>query len=231
LRRAADEARFDLALTRDCKEAAAILPSLWRCLRNDASWDVIELAKVPESGAICHLMAEAEKDGSITGFQRCFRTPIVSLTGLPDTGEDPWLGRTSHSFRHELRRKTRRLQDQGNLRLKRFDGTTPEVLEQFYELERATWKGEQGCAVVSDGRRLRYYNAILGELERLGYLTIFFLTLGDRLVAALVCFTSGRKLFALRCAFDLDFGAYSPGHIVINWALRDCAREGFRNFI
>jgi CelD/BcsL family acetyltransferase involved in cellulose biosynthesis len=223
LRQCADEARFDLALIGDEAEAAAAIKAVWRRLRDDISWDVIELAKVPDSAAIWCLMAEAEKDGFITGFQRSFRTPIVSLTGIQGGGEDPWLAQTSERFRHELRRKTRRLQDQGRLRLERFECAAPEILERYYELERCTWKGEQGCAVLSDRRRLRYYNEIARALERLGCLRIYFLTLDDRLIAGNINVSCRGKLFGLRCAFDPAFSRYSPGHILINWVLRDCA--------
>ena len=178
---------------------------------------------MPESAALWRLMAEAEKDGYLTGFQRSFRTPFLSISGLPGNGEDPWLARTSQRFRQELRRKTRRLQERGRLRLERFDRATPEVLERYYELERSTWKGQEGCAVLSDSRRLRYYNQITRALERLGYLSIFFLTLDDRLIGANICMTCSGKLFGLRCAFDPAFGSYSPGHILINWVLRECA--------
>jgi CelD/BcsL family acetyltransferase involved in cellulose biosynthesis len=223
LRQPADTARFDLALSSEEIEASAAIKALWHCLREDTSWDVIELAKVPQSAAVWRLMAEAERDGFLTAFQRSFRTPILSLTGFEAGGEDPWLAQTSPRFRHELRRKTRRLQAQGNLRLERFNPATPETLERFYELERSTWKGEQGCAVLSNRCRLRYYNEIARALERLGYLTSYFLTLDDRLIAGNMCLACGGKLFGLRCAFDPDFSPYSPGHILINWVLRDCA--------
>jgi len=227
---AADAPRFDLALTGDDSEAAVVVRTLWHCLRDDMSWDVIELAGVPKSAACWWLMTEAEKDGFPTGYRSSSRTPIISLTDLPDTGEDPWLARTSHNFRGQLRKKTRRLQKEGQLRLERFDHATPEVLERYYELERSTWKGEKGYDIVSDSRRLRFYNEIARALERLGYLSIFFLALDDRLIAGNICITSGGKLFALRCAFDPAFGSYSPGQILINWVLRDCVARQLSEF-
>ncbi len=215
--------RFDVALTRDETEAAAAVRILWRCLRDDSRWDVIELAPVPQSGALWRLMAEADKDGFPTGFQPWFRTPIIPLSDLPVTGEDPWLARTSHQFSRELRRKTRRLLEKGCLRLERFERATPEVLERYCELERATWKGEIARDVLSDSRRLQYYNEISRAAERNGHLSIFFLMLDDHLIAANFAITCCDQLFALRCAFDPAFSPYSPGQVLINWALRDCA--------
>jgi hypothetical protein len=218
-----ESARFDLALTADQIEAAAAVRVLWRCLREDSTWDVIELAPVPQSAALWRLMAEADKDGFLTGFQPWFRTPVIPLSDLPVTGEDPWLARTSHQFSREVRRKTRRLLEKGCLRLERFDRATPEVLERYYELERSTWKGEIGRDVLSDNRRLQYYNEISREAERNGHLSIFFLMLDDHLIAANFAITCCGQLFALRCAFDPAFSPYSPGQVLINWALRDCA--------
>ena len=232
LRRAVadDTPRFDLALTADDAEARAAIQTLWHRLRDDSNWDVIKFMAVPESAALWRLVAEAEKDGFPTGFRRSFRTPIVFVTDSPRAGEDPWLARTSHKFRGELRRKTRRLQEQGELRIERFERATPEILERYYALERSTWKGERGCAIVSDSRRVRYYNEIAGAAERSGYLTLFFLTLDDRLIAGIFGMTYGGKCLSLRCAFDPAFNQYSPGHILVNALLRDCAARNIPEY-
>jgi CelD/BcsL family acetyltransferase involved in cellulose biosynthesis len=224
LRRAVaeDTPRFDAALGSGA-EAGAAMQALWRSLRDDSDWDVIQIDRVPASAALWSLMAEAEKEGFPTGFRHAFRTPVVSLAGLPDGGEEPWLARTSSHFRGELRRKTRRLEKLGQLRLERYDHATPEILERYYELERATWKGDRGCAVVSDSRRLRYYNEIARAAEESGYLSIFLLTLNDRPIAGVFGMTYGRKCYSVRCAFDPAFSQYSAGHIAVNMLLRDCA--------
>jgi CelD/BcsL family acetyltransferase involved in cellulose biosynthesis len=219
---AEDTPRFDAAVG-DGPEAGAAVQALWRSLRDDPNWDVIELARVPESASLWSLMAEAEKDGSPTGYRHSFRTPIVSLSDLPDGREDPWLARTSSHFRGELRRKTRRLEKQGQLRMERYDRAIPEILERYYELERSSWKGDEGCAVISDSHRLRYYNEIARTAECSGYLSIFFLTLDDRPIAGVFGMTYGRKCYSVRCAFNPAFSQYSAGHIVVNMLLRDCA--------
>jgi CelD/BcsL family acetyltransferase involved in cellulose biosynthesis len=84
--------------------------------------------------------------------------------------------------------------------------------------------------VLSDRRRKRYYSEVAPALERLGYLTIYFLMLDDRLIAGNMCVACGGKLFGLRCAFDPAFSHYSPGHILINWVLRDCAARHISEF-
>jgi CelD/BcsL family acetyltransferase involved in cellulose biosynthesis len=122
-----------------------------------------------------------------------------------------------------LRRKIRGLQKLGELRLERFDRATPEVLERYYNLERSTWKGERGCAVVSESGRLHYYNEVAREAARCGYLSIFILNLDDRPIAGVFGLTHAGKCFSVRCAFDPAFSRYSPGHIIVNELLRDCA--------
>jgi hypothetical protein len=109
LRPAADISRFDLVLSGSENERAAAVEALRRCVREDTSWDVVELARVPKSGALFRIMSEAEKDGFLTGFQRMYRSPVLSLSGLSVTGEESLAGGYVARVRCELRRKTRRL--------------------------------------------------------------------------------------------------------------------------
>jgi len=116
------------------------------------------------------------------------------------------------------------------LRLERFERATPETLGRYHELERSSWKGERGCAIISESHRLHYYNQIAGAADRYGYLALSFLMLDERAIAGVFGLTNRGKFYYLRCAFDPAYSRYSPGQILIHFLLRDCAARHVQEF-
>ncbi len=220
--------RFDLVRAHG-EEGDEAVRAIWHFLRECRDWDVLQFSSVPEPAALRQLLSEAERDGFPTGCRPSYRTPYIPLAGL-SAGKDPWLARTSANFRSIVRRRTRQLTERGRLELCRVDGAVPEAIERYYELELSTWKGERGCAIPSDRRTRQFYDAIIHSAAQAGFLSFYFLELNGSTVAGQLGLTYRHKYFWLRCAFNRDYYQYSPGHVLVNWVLRDCVARGIQEY-
>ena len=115
--------------------------------------------------------------------------------------------------RKELRRREKRLAEQGELVVERhtdaagMDGW----IEEFLALERAGWKGLAGSALASQAgteemfRDMMHGASVRGRLERLT------LRLDGRAIAILTSFVAPPAAFGFKTAYDESFASSSPG--------------------
>jgi CelD/BcsL family acetyltransferase involved in cellulose biosynthesis len=196
-------------------------------LRDALKWDVIEFPLAPEGGAVNEWMAAARKSGFRAAKVDSFQMPYVQL--VPWEGDwDWWLRRLSGNFRHNLRRRARKFPCEPKLR--RVDNADPEALKLFFEMERSGWKGADGGAIACNPRTLRFYNEIAQAADRFGYLTLYFLNMGERTIAAHFGLTYNGRYFVPKCAYDESAEHFSPGHMLVNSVLRDCASRSLSEF-
>jgi CelD/BcsL family acetyltransferase involved in cellulose biosynthesis len=140
------------------------------------------------------------------------RAPYVDLAGR---WEDYRAGR-DRKLLSEVRRRRRRLEEQGTLSLEVVDGTErlAERLEEGFALEAAAWKGEAGTAIVSDPATLRYYRAGAEWASRRGILRLAYLRLDGRLLAFDYCLEEGGVHYLLKIGYDPAFRKYGPGMLM-----------------
>jgi CelD/BcsL family acetyltransferase involved in cellulose biosynthesis len=129
-----------------------------------------------------------------------------------------------------LRRKLRNLAAQGDVRLTRVSEAQSGALERFYQLERSGWKGREGTAIACSPVTRQFYDEIAVEAERFGYLTLYFLELNGRAIAGQFGVTYGGRYFMPKLAHDEQFDQYSPGHLLVDAILRDCAERGVTEY-
>lgn len=218
--------RFDLVRCAGSEGDQAEL-AVWDYLKNFLSWDVIEFPDVPEGGVVDGWRAWAQKDGFYTAKVNSLQMPFIQL--VPWEGDwDWWLGRLKGEFRQNLRRRVRKLQDEPKLR--RIDRADPEGLKLFYEMERSGWKGTDRGAIACSPWTLQFYNEIAHMAEHFGYLTLYFLEVGGRTIAAQFGLTYRGRYFSLKSAYFETEAKFSPGHLLVNLVLRDCANRGLTEF-
>jgi CelD/BcsL family acetyltransferase involved in cellulose biosynthesis len=132
----------------------------------------------------------------------------------PRRDADAYVG-AAISGRHakELRRKHRRLAEQGRLEyreLKVGEDLQP-WLEQFLELEARGWKGTVGGALACNARGRTFFATAVAEAHRRGRLMALGLYLDDRPLALKCNFLAADGSFAFKIAFDEAYAAWSPG--------------------
>ena len=220
--------RYDLALAPGALGDATV-EAIWRFLRELPGWDVLEFPDVPEGGNIERLMAIAKADAFPTETTESMRTPYVSLTGWGGS-EEYWLRNASSSFRSNVRRAKRKIKERGPLELRRYEHAEPALLERFYKLEASGWKGRAGSAIASRELVRRYHDELARVAERYGYFTLFFLELNGRAIAADFGLTYRGRFYGPKAGYDEAFHAFSPGHLLVEAELCDCAARGLERY-
>lgn len=215
--------RFDLLLEPGREDA---LHALWAHLRAAASFDVIELSDVVEDGAARGLLDLAEADGYRTAAWESMRTPFVPLDGGFGSVQERLDGR----FRQNLRRRRRKLEQRGAVEVERVDGgrDLEHYLEEGFELERAGWKGRDWTAIACDPLTRGFYAEVARNEAMAGRLALYFLRLDGRPIAFQYGLCDGTTYWLPKTAYDEDLRDCSPGQLLTEAVLQECAARGVR---
>ncbi|MFX0540908.1 GNAT family N-acetyltransferase [Roseovarius sp. S4756] len=137
---------------------------------------------------------------------------------IPDAaGADNYI-RTACSpkSRKSWRRQLRRLAEQGRLELRQLgdkDDLTPWV-EDFLELEAASWKGKVGTAIASDPNEAAFFREMMGHIHGEGGLHFLGYYLDGRPVSMQCNLFEGGVGYAFKVAFDEEHASLSPGALL-----------------
>lgn len=115
--------------------------------------------------------------------------------------------------RKELRRQSKRLGEMGDLQFTHHndDSDLNSWIDDFLNLERRGWKGQNGSALdCADDTRRFFREALFGATSS-GQLERHDLRLDGKPLAMLVNFLSSRGSFSFKTAFDEDYARFSPG--------------------
>jgi CelD/BcsL family acetyltransferase involved in cellulose biosynthesis len=218
--------RFDLLAAPDDIEAIA---ALWTHLRDRLEWDVLELPDVPEAGSARALLKLAAEEGRPTGEWESMRTPYIPL-GAPL--EEVLARSTNAKFRSNLRRRRKKLLEQGAVTLERISGDADLAakLEEGLALEASGWKGREGTAMAQDPATRGFYEGLACEAASQGYLSIFFLRVGGRAAAFHFGLTCEGRYYLPKLGIEEALGACSPGQLIVEDVLGDCCARGLAEF-
>ncbi len=210
-------------------EGAAALKLLWRALARLPRWDVLDVDNVVEGNALDRLREVARASGCPTARKRASQTLYLPI-GQASGNQPPWLAGTRPKFRSHLRRARKQLEEQGTLALRHFATADAEALERFYELEASGWKGAEGTAIQCDPRTRQFYDSVAQAAARDGYLSLDFLELNGKAIAAHFGFNLRGRYFLAKAGYDESFRRYGPGQLLVNEVLGETPQRGLREF-
>lgn len=216
--------RFEWVLGEDASGAVA---ALWAHLRDRLRWDVLLLRDVPRDGPTSTLLeALARADRHLTGRWESLRTPRIALGGAP--AEE----RTSAKFRANLRRRAKRLAEQGAAAVKRVDGADglDGALDEFLAVEASGWKGAQGSAIALDPALVGFYRRVARDAAARGALALRLLLLDGRAVAAHLGIVHRGVYYLPKTGYDEGLASASPGQLLQREVLAECEARGLAGF-
>ena len=216
--------RFDL-IASDARQAGE---SIWRHLALDRSWDVVRITDVPECGKAWHIYAAAQAAGFPVGAWESQRSPYL----LFPASHDELLAGKSPQFRANLRRRRRQLERLGRVTFERVTDRAGLAahLEEIFALERSGWKGEQHTAIAQDPGTRAFYTRFAEEAARRGYLSLFFMRVDGKPVAAHYGLTYDGIYSVPKLAYDESLQGCSPGLVLVEEAIKDGIARGLRGY-
>jgi hypothetical protein len=124
----------------------------------------------------------------------------------------------SGSTRKKLRQDWNRLSALGTVDVvndRALDGAR-QAFETFLALERASWKGAQGTALLSDPRDAAFVRRLFQSLAAQQNASVALLRVDGEAIAAQVLMYCGPTAYTWKTAFDANYSKYSPGTLLID---------------
>jgi CelD/BcsL family acetyltransferase involved in cellulose biosynthesis len=154
--------------------------------------------------------------------------PYITIDGDWDAYE----GGLRRKFRSELRRRRRRLEEEGRLTLEISDGTERlvELLEEGFSVEGAGWKGDYGTSIASRPETRRFYSDVARWAAGRGWLRLAFLRLDGRALAFDYCLEYDDTHYLLKTGYDPAYRKFAPGMIIRHRMLERAFHEGITTY-
>jgi CelD/BcsL family acetyltransferase involved in cellulose biosynthesis len=156
------------------------------------------------------------------------RSPYVAIDG---SWEEYERSRASKLL-SELRRRRRRLAEEGELSFECDDGgeQLDERLAEGFEVEAAGWKGAGGSAISSRSDTDRFYRAVAHWAAHRGWLRLAFLRLDGKPFAFDLAIEHDGVHYLLKTGFDPSFSRFAPGMILRHEMLSRAFAVGLRSY-
>jgi CelD/BcsL family acetyltransferase involved in cellulose biosynthesis len=187
-----------------------------------AHWDRCDLLELRPASPLLHATAPAAWHDEIG------EAGIVSQ--VPLTGSEPDAG-IRRPFLKKLRYFARLAERSGGLRVQRADEASfEESFATMVRLHETRWAARAERGVLADPAVHAFNREAARALLRRGLLRLHTLFVGSRAAASSYGFLHGARAYCYLTGFDPAFGRLSPGHLVLQHAIREAAREGARTF-
>jgi CelD/BcsL family acetyltransferase involved in cellulose biosynthesis len=155
------------------------------------------------------------------------RSPYAVTTG---TWED-YVRSRSRNVRSDLRRRTRRISEEGEFVLDINVGERlPDALEEGYRIEGSGWKDARGTAIRSREDTRCFYTEIAQWAAGRGWLRLCFLRWQGRPIAFHFDLLAGNVLYHLKGGFDTRFASSSPSKVLHYLMLRYACEAGLTRY-
>lgn len=125
-------------------------------------------------------------------------------------------------LRADLRRRRRRLEEQGDVSVELHDGRAnlEALLDEGYRVEASGWKGKEGTAIISVPETRQFYTDVARWAASRGWLRLGFLRLNRIALAFEYAIQEGGAYYRVKGGFDPEYRSFSPGKLLIQDTIR-----------
>jgi hypothetical protein len=195
----------------DPAHADAVIAAFFAAIDKDPA--LPDIVSLPSLDAECPSYPAILKELAARGA-----TPLMLSEGARPFVTREFGVKRSGSTRKKLRQDWNRLTALGAVDV--VNDRTPDGVAQAFEtflaLEKASWKGEQGTALLSDPRDAAFVRRLLQNLAAQGNASVALLRVDGVAIAAQVLMYCGATAYTWKTAFSAGFGKYSPGALLID---------------
>lgn len=218
--------RFD-ALRHPSSQGDLAVSAAWNYLQSLRSWDLLEIQDVPDGGTISVLALAARRNNFHVVQVPNLTNPYVPIP--PDPADLKKLP-VNARLRGKLRSIRREVESHGGLKFLRVENADQSVLDRFYDLEAAGWKGREGSAIACSPNIRQFYDETSRSAERYGYLCMYTLEFNGELLAAHLGLSHKGRYFSPKVAYNEKLPQYAGGHLIVSEILQDCAARGISEY-
>jgi CelD/BcsL family acetyltransferase involved in cellulose biosynthesis len=183
-------------------------------------WDVVDLRRLRCGDPVADELAAAlgAREMAAGWTLNVEREDVCPVVTLPEGADiESWLGSLGKKERHEIRRKVRRAEAVGDVRLADSDDPLAD-LETFIDLHQKRWGDDGLFPPTRGGEQSRVLFRRMFELfGPTGPLRLAFLTVGGRRIAAGIHFETPGGYLYYNAGVDPDARDLSPG-VVMTYA-------------
>jgi len=179
----------------------------------------------PDSIVMDSLKTIAEEDGLNID---CVPEDVSFEMPLPDTF-DAYLETLNSKQRHEVRRKLRRLSEEGNIEY-RFIAEGPELKAALDTFFRMFIESRVDKAAFLTDKMKQYFRDIVKVMADTGLLRLGVLELDKKPVAEILCFEYNNCLYLYNSGYDPQYVGLSAGVLSKVLAIKYCIDKGIKKF-
>lgn len=219
--------RFDLIHGADESERKEIIQAIWKEIKKQKKWQVLEFRLVKKDSWFNDLLAFAEKENYQTGVWQMDSAPFIALPQGVDKEKltEEFSKSLKRHFRQELRRRLKRLKEIGAVEFVTTREYSPELMKKYFDLEARSWKGRGGTAASCDERAEKLHEDFARAVADKNALSIYELKLDSETIAMSINIKYAEKTVFWKTSFDENYSRYSPGNLLIQHFLNDCIRN------
>ncbi|MFA4991652.1 MAG: GNAT family N-acetyltransferase [Candidatus Omnitrophota bacterium] len=214
---------FDIILTeREDECVSAIFESALK-----EKWDFLNFTDLPaesRSAALIESLADRGVFQISKGKQEGI-SPYVPSVGSADA----YFRGLSSRFMKNIRYVEKKLKDKGKISV--LEVRDPEsvkvYLEKFFRIEADGWKGRLRTSILDSKEKKNFYTELAYLASQRGWLSLYFLKLDDREIAADYCLNYRNVMNLQKTGYDSEYARYSPGCVLRKRVLEEAFNGDF----
>jgi CelD/BcsL family acetyltransferase involved in cellulose biosynthesis len=208
------------------EDLAQFTSLVFQHLASAPEWKVLDLYNILESSPSLPAL-ESASQGMGWGYQqeRLQHSPYIPLPGDWET----YLASIDKKQRHEIRRKIRRMeeaQEKSRWYIVEDEANLDQEIDDFLRL-----MGQEPAkqAFLTDVMRSQMRAAVKAAF-RAGWLQLSFLEIDGEKAAGYLNFDFDDHIWVYNSGWDMRFGAYSPGWVLLGYLLQWAIEQGRKSF-
>lgn len=215
-----------LDLIAKSEDKPEILQACFDFLKNETSFDVINLENLAENSAI----AQHLKNSSAFGSKEIFKYSASTTSVCPRIDlKDGWEAVLRQSKRaSNFKRKLKQLEKMPGFEYRSVTSApeTPEAFERFFALHEKRWKNSGGSELCGHPRLYTFQSELIKALSQTGLLRFEEIWVEGKCRSSVYGLDDGRAFYYYNSGYDLDWANYSVGLVLIGLSVKNAIERG-----
>lgn len=207
------------------QDSGACLEAVWDFLRGEElSWEAFDISLVSSKSAIMRYAPDFP--GMSWEVREKSVAPYIDLS----CGFDAYMSGFNGKHRYTLKKKTRRLFEQGFSYSACVPGGVEAGVSELFRLHRLRAESKGIDSTFHGEKLLSLHKAVAASMNSKGLLWLRFLEREDAKIAAFYGFELGGRLFYYQFGIEPEWEQYSPGTVLMYKVIEEAFSKGLIEF-